>query len=547
MYNPRVLRHDDAPEPFTLGRLSARGAALWPEALAVKDGGRELTFTELEHAVESFARQLCMLGVLRGDCVALLTDKSLETLIASLAIARAGAAYVPLDPNQPCARLEYMLEDCGARLVIGPEAHARLAGHRRFQPARSCWDQASAAAAQVELPTVAAHDVAYVMYTSGSTGFPKGVLIEHRNVEAFMLAHNARAGVSAGDRCMNTGAFHFDVTVLDVFLPLHFGASVVLTPELPLPSLLLGILARQRITHFYAVGSVLALLTGDGNRLDKYDLSSLRLLQTGAEICNPRVVNEWLRRLPQLRFLNSYGPTELAVGCTSYTHGPGTLPDGDVPIGHIHEGCQAVLVDEAGQLSRGPVGELAVSGPQLMRGYLNRPEEERERIIELGKVRYYRTGDLVRMDASGQLFFLGRSDDEVKLDGHRIHLNEVKRCLEKHPHVDCALVGLVQTAEGRKRIAAALLADPALTVEAAQRWLRQLEHELPTHFRPSALLLCSDLPRTPSGKADVKAALSQLQRRLQETAAGRDSVIDARATRARPSATSSDRLGLQTC
>ncbi|HEY6880520.1 MAG TPA: amino acid adenylation domain-containing protein, partial [Polyangiales bacterium] len=498
-------------ERFTLGKLSIHGAHRWPDAIALIDDARQLTFRELDGAVARFAGLLSAQGVEHGDAVAVLGTKSAETVIALLAVARLGATYVALDANLPRKRMRYVLDDCAPRLVLGAASHAPLARPHAFVAIERCWEER----APHPVREVSPREVAYVIYTSGSTGHPKGVCIEHQGIEAFFRAHNARANIQAGDRCMNTGPFHFDVSVIDVFLPLYCGATVVLTPELPMPKLLLHTIERHRITHFYAVGSILSLITGNGRWLDAYDLSSLRMLQTGAEVCNPRVVNEWLRRLPSLRFLNSYGPTELTVGCTCYLKPePGPLADGEVPIGTLHEGSEAVLLDADGQVSEDSVGELAVAGAQLMRGYLRRPEEARRALFELEGKRFYRTGDIVRRAEDGTFFYVGRRDHEVKIDGYRVHLNEVKRCLEGLPDLASALVFVVTTRQGRSRVGAAVVPREPLGVERARALLSQVASELPAPFVPCALLLADELPRTPTGKADAGRALRELERQL---------------------------------
>lgn len=505
---------------FTLGCLSARGAERWPHAVALRDSTRTLTFADLERAVASFAALLRDNGVQPGERVAILASKAMSVVIAMLGTARAGATYVAVDPCLPPNRLDFMLKDCGTKRVIGERRNVALAGGKPFIASELCWDDAPVL--QAELATPKPHDVAYVLYTSGSTGYPKGVQIEHRNILAFFLAHNANAAIRAGDRCLNTGPLYFDVSVLDVFLPLYFGASVTLTPELPLPSLVLLLIERERITHFYAVGSVLALLTGEGRRLDDYDLSSLRMLQTGAEVCNPKVVNEWLRRLPAMRFLNSYGPTELTVGCTAYLKPePGPLPDAEVPIGMLHNGSHALLLDEHGEPTDGPDGELAVSGDQLMRGYLNRPEEEPAKLVVIAGRRYYRTGDLVLRDAAGCLYYRGRRDHEVKIGGQRIHLNEIKRCLEAQPGVLRAVVGLMHSDRRGKLIGAAVMMREDSEREQARGLLKRLGAELPAPFVPSALLVTDGFPLTPTGKVDAERLMRVLeqQRRLAETTA----------------------------
>jgi acyl-coenzyme A synthetase/AMP-(fatty) acid ligase len=375
-----------------------------------------------------------------------------------------------------------------------------------------------ARAEAVVLPEVHPDDPAYLLYTSGSTGRPKAVVIAHRSVRAFFEAHNAFADIRPGDRCLNTGGFHFDVSVLDVLLPLYVGATVTLTPELLLPSLVLGLLERERITHVYAVGTVLARITGDGSGLDRHRLDALRMLQTGAERCSPHVVNAWLTRYPALGFLNSYGPTELTVGCLCYRkQEPGVLTTDDVPVGVVHAGSAARLVDEAGAPIRTPgqVGELLVSGAQMMRGYWNRPEEEQRVFVVIDGARHYRTGDRMFIDDDGRYHFVGRDDDCVKIEGVRLSLSEVERLLEERAEVQRAVAFVVRTGS-RTRVAVAVQTDAAQSFALAEALRALAEAELPAIAVPIATLITTQLPRASSGKADVRLLATRTEAALEQ-------------------------------
>jgi D-alanine--poly(phosphoribitol) ligase subunit 1 len=498
---------------WTLGDVSARGACLWPNELALTDGETRLTFAALHALVDHWAGRLQQLGVTRGARVAILGDKQVHTPIAILAVSRAGATYVPLDRNLPAKRLAFLLEDAAPALLIAPRTSAveyegvRVELESFAVPATEpCESRVASCAARSD-------DIAYIMYTSGSTGRPKGVQIEHRALRAFFHAHNDGARITAGDRCLNTGPFHFDVSIMDVFLPLYFGASVALAPELPLDKLLLGLLEEERITHFYAVGTVLALMTRDGSALDRFDLSHLTTLQTGAEVCNVHVVNQWLRRFPRLRMLNSYGPTEVAVGCLHYVKPePGPLTECDVPIGVPHAGCDVRVVDEQGHelLTPGARGELLVGGDQLMRGYWLRPEEEARAFCEIEGRRFYRTGDIVYRDADGTFYYVGRRDDECKIDGHRIHLSELRRSLAACDELIASVVGTFRDREGKARIGLVAVPRQAANAALAQRVIDHLASELVAASVPRALLFCEALPRLSSDKADARACMQQL-------------------------------------
>lgn len=508
---------------WTLQDITASGAQRWASAPALGDGTRSLTFAELHAHVVHTAAVLRAQGLDANDRVAVWASKSLETVVTMLGVSHLGATFVPLDPQTPPERLEFLLTDSaptiivvGEHQVVPPAAREVLSRHTTLFLDRS--NAAEAPEAAHTSRRAAPTDVAYVLYTSGSTGKPKGVAIEHRQIEQFFVAHNARSTIGPGHRCLNTGPLYFDVFVLDILLPLWAGAFVRLGPALPVQSAMLRIIAEERITHFYAVGTILALMTGDGALLDRYDLSSLQLLQTGAEVCNPNVVNQWLQRLPNLHFLNSYGPTEVTVGCVSYVHPPSSgLLFGEVPIGLPHAGTSIAVVDpKTLRAVDGPgvVGELLLGGAQLMRGYLARPLEERRAFVTLYGERFYRTGDLVYLDATGQLYFRGRVDDEVKLNGHRIHPSELLNVLRSCPGITDAAAGVVEFGGVQKLAAVVVAAQPSDEAQFMAAVHEQLRRLLPPYMRPSHILRCDELPRTPTGKCDRRAALAQLKEQL---------------------------------
>lgn len=507
---------------WTLRDITATGAQRWPSAPALGDGSRSVSFDELHRRVVRTADVLGAQGLDASDRVAVWATKSIETVVALLGVSHLGATFVPLDPQTPPERLEFLLADAaptiivvGEHQVVPPAAREVLARHTTLFLGHS---SAAAPAPAHAADRAAPGNVAYVLYTSGSTGKPKGVAIEHRQIEQFFLSHNDRSGIGPGHRCLNTGPLYFDVFVLDILLPLWAGAFVRLGPALPVQSAMLRIIAEERITHFYAVGTILALMTGDGTLLDRYDLSSLELLQTGAEVCNPNVVNQWLQRLPNLRFLNSYGPTEVTVGCVSYVHSPSNgLLFGEVPIGLAHGGTSFAVVDPKTLRpidEPGVVGELLLGGAQLMRGYLARPLEERRAFVTLYGERFYRTGDLVYRDATGQLYFRGRVDDEVKLNGHRIHPSELLNVLRSCPGITDAAAGVVEFDGVQKLCAVVVAAPPNDETRFMADVHEQLRRLLPPYMRPSHILRYDELPRTPTGKCDRRAALAQLKEQL---------------------------------
>lgn len=520
--NDQLLRSRDEKAnraaSWTMADIALDGCARWPQRLALADANVELTFAELQQRALRLAERLAALQVGPGDRVALAGHRDVDTVVAILGISMLGACYVPLDPAQPAERLRFLLADADVRgLIAASELRGLLSepGVARFfmelegvsRPGRD-------GAGQLLFPRrVKADSAAYIMYTSGSTGLPKGVQIEHRSVRAFFETHNERVRIEPGDRCLNSGPFHFDVSLMDVFLPLYAGASVFFGSELPLASLVLSSLERFRITHFYAVGTVLALITGDGRKLDRYDLSSLRMLQTGAEVCNVRVVNEWLSRLPSLRFLNSYGPTEATVGCVSYLKpSPGPIRESHCPIGQPHRGTELLLLASDGSVvhREGAVGELAIAGPQLMRGYWRRQAEDERAFLWINGVRYYRSGDQAYRDERGDYHFVGRRDDEIKLNGHRIHLNEVLHCVQRDARVEAAVAGVIVTGAGSRELVVIAVTSEAPSPELARELERQTAAILPNAMQPARWGLLRSFPRLSSGKVDRETCLEWL-------------------------------------
>jgi D-alanine--poly(phosphoribitol) ligase subunit 1 len=507
-HHASLLFHFDHAE-WSLPLSVLDSARRWPMDEAVHCSGESICYGELAERVTGWARRMTELGVQVGDRVVVVAHKRIETIAAMLAANAAGAAFVPLDPNAGERRRAQLIQDAAPSLIVGPPGSGQ--GH----PAAWIDLDAFRGAAPLSLctlPEVRSDSLAYVLYTSGSTGLPKGVEITHAGVRAFFDDHNRRVGICHGSRCLNTSPFHFDVLLMDVMLPLYCGATVYLSTELPIPTTLLRTIENKRITHMYAVGTVLGMITGDGSRLDRYDLSSLRVLQTGAEVCNTKVVNQWLCRYPMLGFLNSYGPTEVSVGCANYRKPfVGPLPGDECPIGYLHASCSALICDDQGNVihSRPALGELWVAGTQVMRGYRNRPEEQGRAIVERDGVRYYRTGDMVRCDPDGLMWFVGRVDDQVKIGGHRIHLNEIQRSISAHPEVVQLTAGVVAGRRGQV-IAIALESKQKPCPELASAILQWARGSLPLAVVPQALLFADELPRTPTGKVDRKRCMQLL-------------------------------------
>ncbi|MGW5281074.1 non-ribosomal peptide synthase/polyketide synthase [Streptomyces collinus] len=485
----------------TLPELFERQAARTPDAVALADAdGRELTYAQVERAANRLAHRLIARGAGPERIVALALPRGAETVVAQLAVAKAGAAFLPVDPDYPERRREFMLRDADAWLVLDDPAAVRDADGPDTAPTD----------AERTAPLTPAHP-AYVIYTSGSTGTPKGVTVTHGGLAGFAAAAAERYDAGPGDRVLQFASPSFDASVLELCVSLLSGATLVTGEEGPLVGERLAqALADRRISHTLIPPAALA--TVDPGTADT--LPHLRTLIVGAEACPAHLVERWA---PGRRMINSYGPTEATVVAT-WT-GPLTPGTGAVPIGRPAGATRVHVLDAALRpVPPGVTGELYVAGPGLARGYLNRPGLTASRFVAdpfgAPGERMYRTGDLARWDSSGDLRFAGRADDQVKLRGFRIEPGEIEGALRGSPRVRDAVVtvrGGGADPDGRSggRLVAYVVPAGGTAGELPVAELRDhLTGLLPAHMVPSAFVPLERLPLTPNGKTD-RAALPE--------------------------------------
>ncbi|MFI7118871.1 non-ribosomal peptide synthase/polyketide synthase [Amycolatopsis sp. NPDC049868] len=478
----------------TLAQAFAEQAAKTPSATAVMFKDIELSYADLDARAENVARRLRSLGAGPEEVVAVAVPRSAELMVALLGVLKAGAAYLPIDLDYPADRLEYMLADSGARLVLSePGTAARIpavAGLTRVPVTGEPGGDVEGAAAGPD-------NTAYLIYTSGSTGRPKGVAVTHRAIVNRLAWMQHEYRLTASDRVLQKTPSSFDVSVWEFFWALCEGATVVLAePDGHRdPAYLARVIRDRRITTLHFVPSMLAAFLGSDEATG--DLGSLRQVFSSGEALPGETAARW-RSLTGVPLHNLYGPTEAAVDVTFFAC---TDADGaTVPIGrpvwntrlHVLDGCLRPVPD-------GVAGELYLAGVQLARGYHGRPGLTAERFVadpfgEPGQ-RMYRTGDLVRRRTDGEIEYLGRTDRQVKIRGNRIELGEIEAVLVAQPGVkaatvvakDGALVGYVAGS-----------ADP-------ERLRTALGEALPAPMVPHAFVVLDEFPLTPSGKLDVRA------------------------------------------
>jgi amino acid adenylation domain-containing protein len=514
--------------PLSLVALLRRSAKEHPQRPAVSaPGGRALDYAGLERESGRIARSLIAAGVSRGDRVGILIPKGVEAVTAVWGAMRAGAAYVPIDPTAPGARAAVIAGNCSMAALLASSdvadavaaVRAAVPGLRVFQVhgaeplagARAVED----AAAAVE-PTVNTKDLAYILYTSGSTGVPKGVMVSHAAALSFVEWAVGRFAVSADDVLSSHAPLHFDLSTFDLFAAAMAGAKLVVLDEetVRFPMAAADVMEQERISVWYSVpGALRGMLRG--GRLDKRDLAALRTVLFAGEAYPADELRQLQSVLAHVALFNLYGPTETNV-CTYWPVPPaGTWSEAQVPIGIDCENDQGLVVDEELRpVPDGTAGELLMRGGTLMEGYWGDPERTKAGFVSNLlyphlQDRFYRTGDLVTRRPDGGYAFHGRRDHMVKVRGYRVELGEVEAALHRGPGVVEAAVAPATRGEGETELVgfvAGLGEDPpADGVRALKRHLAGL---LPKYMVPSEFVWLRRLPTTSTGKVDRQALLS---------------------------------------
>ncbi|MEV7190042.1 amino acid adenylation domain-containing protein, partial [Kitasatospora sp. NPDC093102] len=486
-----------AVPPGTLPALLEAQVARTPEGVALAFEGRELTYAELNARANRLARELVSRGIGPERLVALALPRSIESVVAQLAVVKAGAAYLPVDPEYPAERIAHILSDADPALVlVGPGV--ALPGLSLDDPEL---DAALAARPDTDLTdaerTAPLHGsgIAYTIYTSGSTGRPKGVAVTHAGVAGLAAAQVERLELGAGSRVLQFASPSFDAAVWETLMALLTGGTLVLAPSprtapgAPLAALI----AEQEVTHTLLPPAALAVMSPD-------DLPTVRVLLVGGEATPGEIVAKWSTGR---RMVNAYGPTETTVCATMSRPLSG---DAVPPIGAPIAGTRVHVLD--GQLRPAPPGvpgELYIAGHGLARGYLGRAGLTAERFVAspfASGERMYRTGDLVRRRRDGDLEYLGRTDHQVKIRGFRIEPGEIESALRTHPEVtQTAVLAQHDSVTGTRLVAYAVAPE---TVEPA-RLRAHLADLLPAYMVPAAVVVMKALPLTPNGKLDRKA------------------------------------------
>ncbi len=494
----------------------------FPDRVAVVDpSGWSLTYAELDDRSSRIAAYLRASGVVTGDRVGVIAPKGADVVASLFGIMKAGAAYVPADYTAPAARNRTVLTDCSVRLALLSPAcaeivqewpnekvpHVAWLGEAPVGPAGDTWE------------TVLAHDplppawtsepdaLAYILYTSGSTGVPKGVMLTQENATSFVDWCTREFAPNEHDRFSSHAPFHFDLSILDLYVPLKHGAALYLVSEDvgKAPQALSAFIADNALTVWYSTPSILSLLAQFGD-LDRHDCRTLRTVLFAGEVFPVKHLRSIVSRWPHASFFNLYGPTETNV-CT-FARIPASIPEERVapyPIGPVCSHYEALVLDDVDGVEVGGEGEglLYMTGPALFPGYWGRSTDGL--FIHRHGKRWYNTGDVVQDSPDGYVY-LGRRDRMVKRRGYRIELAEIERGLYQHPRVREAAVVSVPDPSSGVRILAFIVpqeGDRPSIIE-MKTFCGQV---LVAYMNPDRFIFLDALPRTSTNKVDYQALI----------------------------------------
>ena len=522
---------------FTLHQLLTQTAARQPEHEAVRLLTEALTYGELDRLSNQIAHSLIANGVVRGDRVGIYLQKSPSAIAAIFGIMKTGACYVPVDANAPGLRLEEIGRQCGFRaLVTSSGLYQKLASSFHQEcPMNAILFVDKAPDAKLPLPTftlaeiasqqpgedpavpVIDNDLAYILFTSGSTGVPKGVMLSHLNALTFVNWSVATFNVTAEDRLSQHAPFNFDLSTFDIFVAAATGAALSLVPEglAVFPLQLSSFIQDQRITIWYSVPMVLTLLQARG-KLEERDLSALRWVLFAGEVFPTKHLRTLMEKLSHPRYANLYGPTETNV-CAYYEVEPLSPEEtAPIPIGKACVNTDLIPISADGErvVTTNKEGLLYARGSTVMQGYYGRPEASAACFIPNPfasgrEEKLYCTGDWVTLDEKGNYLFVGRKDHMIKTRGYRVELGEIEAVMVAHPAVDEAVaLPIPDEAIGNTIHAVVTIADSqSLDVIKLKHHCAE---KLPAYMVPEKIEFRESLPRTDNGKIDRRRLVGEL-------------------------------------
>ena len=513
--------------PYILQQLLTESAKTAGQRPAVWARGRTLSYRELDERSNQLANFLRQQGIAKGDRIGIFFPKAVESLVAMFGALKAGAIYVPLDPQQPAERISYIIGNCGIKALVTtaeklrvlsasaiPSVEFAVLTHEAAEtlpasaPKVFAWSALDSmpSGRSPELPFTTT-DLAYILYTSGSTGRPKGVMLTHQNALTFIEWCADMFQLTSEDRVSNHAPLHFDLSVFDVYNSIKAGATVFMVPDdvAIFPASMANWIEQQQISVWYSVPSALVYLVLHG-KISAEKFRHLRLILFAGEVFPQKYLKQLAEMIPHVELYNLYGPTETNV-CTYYRVDRETLPAMDkLPIGRACANTEVFAVAEDRRVGVGQVGELCVRGPSVTPGYWGDPEKTRKMCVPNQfqphfEEKMYRTGDLVQLDENGDYSFLGRRDNQIKSRGYRIELGEIEAALLSHTGVCEAAVIAIPDEEIGNRIKAFITPHRPGTLTAVD--LQQhCAARVPKYMIPEFIEMRELLPKTSTGKID---------------------------------------------
>lgn len=497
----------------------------FPEKKAFICGATSLSFKEMQQKINQLAAYLQILEVKKGDRVGIYMERSIESFIAVYGIMKVGAVFVPLDPTAPRTRTLLLLNDCGIKHIITTTLQSKkvlkfLSEKQPLQSIIGCpkettiptvsWDFIYNLSLEQYVPVqVQESDLAYIMYTSGSTGAPKGIMHTHYSGLNYAKLSLELYKISEKDRVATFPPLHFDQSTFGYFTSPLASASTIIIQDAytKLPASLSQLMEDQKISIWYSVPLILIQLVQKG-LLEDRDLSSLRWVLFGGEVFIAKYLRQLMVKWPQAKFCNVYGPAE--INQCSYYHLSTPLDIEDpMPIGYIWDDTEYKIVDKNDQeVAQGDSGQLVVHTTTMMKGYWNNEALTKKSFYEDNGKIYYKTGDIFRLAENGKLMFLGRNDYQVKIRGYRVEITEIESVIVRHDGIEEAAVLVLNGDNGEKELVATVLTKPNVSIT-ERELIAYCKRSLSSYAVPSTIHILDTYPRTSSAKID-KGALKRI-------------------------------------
>jgi len=506
----------------------ANCAVTSPNAPALSCSGQQMSYRELDEKSNQLAQALLQLGVKAEDRIGIFMHKGLELGVAIYGILKSGCAFVPLDPFMPVERLSFITDDCDIQILISSDALApalrelyklntslHVVGVSDELPfTQSSWPEISQRESIDPQVDIIDQHLAYIMYTSGSTGEPKGMMHTHASSNCYAEWGRNHINLEAGDRVASHAPLHFDLSIFDFFSTLRAGACVVLVPEsvTRFPASWTQYIESEKISVVFTVPYTLITMVEQG-AMDKRNLKSLRWILFGGEPYAPRQLKQLINALPEVRLTNVYGPAE-APSCTCYDIPQPFIDDDEsLPIGLVSRNSTDLIIDESDkECGIDESGELCIRSSTLTRGYWNRPDLNAKAFLLIKGLGpfpnvFFRTGDRVVRNSDGMLRFLGRKDRMVKTRGHRVELDEVEAAMLGISGVMEGAAYVIPDGIGSVQIVADVTINPEYSLTQSEI-IEHLRNQLPAYAIPRSIHIAKTLPHTSSGKVDRNALIA---------------------------------------